>query len=147
MYAMAPTLPHHLFQVGALLRQEDIDEALYGGFEDHFQALLSSVVMSDETFTVFAADGEPIGIWGYVEDSFGDASVWAVGTDRFVESPKDMLRTGQVMRDVLLERHGTIYNKVFVGNTKHIDWLKRLGAEFIGSDENFVHFEIRKWTQ
>lgn len=145
MYNMAPARPHDYFQVGCLMRQADIDEANHGNFEDHCEALLWTAENSHEVIAVYADDGSTIGLWGYRPDGFGGAQVWAVGTDRFVESPKAMLKTGKAMRDALFEHFDIIYNSVFVGNTVHIDWLKRLGAEFFPSDDpHFVYFEIRK---
>jgi hypothetical protein len=145
MYAMAPSREHHLFQVGCTLREEDADEALYGGFEDAMLALLWSSEMSDEVITVFSEEGEPIGIWGYQDDECGGVQVWAVGTDDLVASPKSLLKAGIQMRDALLERYDVIYNSVFVGNTAHIDWLSRLGAVWYKSDDpHFLYFEIRK---
>lgn len=145
MYAMAPSRTHEFFQIGCNLREEDVDEAHYGGFEDAHVALLWSAEMSDEVITIYSQEGEPIGMWGYQEDGHGGVQVWAVGTEGLLASPKSLLQSGKEMRDVLLERYDTIYNSVFVGNTAHIDWLVRLGAEFHQSDDpNFLYFEIHK---
>jgi len=144
MYTLDECEPHHIFQVGCNLRQADQDECFAGGFENPVEALMWSVELSDESCTVFL-DGEPVGIWGFSDEYDGSCVVWTVGTDRLVENPLALHKASILFRDALFERFDTLRNTVFKENLVHLEWLRRLGAEFTETeDPAFLEFEITK---
>lgn len=142
MHAANATTEADLFQIAAKLRDEDVAECLADGFPEPFAGLLWSCEMSEQTVTI-TMDGEPVGVWGYMDEQDGSCSVWCMGTDRLFANPLKMHRASLLMRDELLEYFDTIRNTVFSKNLVHIRWLERLGATFNETgDPNFLEFEI-----
>lgn len=144
MYVLEAFELSHLIEVANGLREEDLQECFASGFVDPVEAVMVSVAQSDAVHTVFLS-GHPVGIYGLVEDGYGNCQVWLVGTPYLLDEPLAFHKASVAVRDSLLSEYSSIYNKIYSGNSGHIKWLTALGASVYPTDDpQFHYFEIER---
>lgn len=112
--------------IASRLREADVREVLALGVAPG-QALAMSFSGSDEAWTVLV-DGEPAMMFGCRQGLLEDfAEVWALGTDRCTECPREMLVYGRQKIQELLTRFPRMRNFCDARYKASHRWLRRLG--------------------
>ena len=115
------------------MREADRHECLAAAGMPGELALLLSVEISEETYTMVNPSGTPVGICGIAEGHTPyDKQVWMLATDELLRYRRLFLKESLKWIDGLTDRY-TLWNYVDERNTLHIEWLEWIGCEFHGS--------------
>lgn len=122
-----PSVLEDVYELAPNLRQEDINElsAFNLTAED---GLLRGFTLSEECFSV-KENNKTIGIFGISEFDlppyFG--SIWFLGSKETEKYPITFVKEGRKFVNRFLQKYDILINAVDGRNTKHIEWLRRIG--------------------
>lgn len=125
------------------LRQMDRKE-INALCDDEQEAIMQSIVLSDESYVAKDEKRKPIMIFGFVKKS---NCIWALGTVFVDLYHKELVKIGlQYIKDCK-EKYGYMTNWIHEDNTKALRYIKRAGAIFTDTCKTekgdiFVRFEI-----
>lgn len=124
----------HLVEFRKNVREIDLEEVeRVSGipFDSHLP--FNCKVLLDDDGTVMAI--------GNVEEN---GLVWMITTTAIETRKVKFLRyTRRLLREYL-KTHAVLHNVVYKKNTIHVEWLKWLGAEIIGENEEFYAFILKR---
>lgn len=121
-----------------------------------FDAIKWGVNASEEAFAVCPVldgqEADAVALFGLVPDTerTPDAAVlWMVTSDMLMTTSRDILRQAPAWVDKWLEKYTLLHNLCDSRNTRHIRWLKKMGADFPGvgrsiRDIPFLYFAITR---
>lgn len=144
-FIVRETVINDVFILTNNLRQADINE-ISALNSTPLMSLLEGYIYSDECYTTLV-NGEIAGIFGVSTSKMPKkiASIWFLGSDLINLVPREWLKTGKNYINKFLRDYGVLVNAVYVGNTLHYKWLKKMGALFSAPlENNFKHFYIIK---
>ena len=105
------------------LRKEDQQELLASN-----TTLLESYNASQYTYCIHCE--VPIALWGYSEfqeDGLVTGCIpWFLGSPRVLDHTPTLLFLAQSTSNLLLEKYGLLFNKVWKGNKVHVKWLESM---------------------
>lgn len=105
------------------LRKADIEEMLALGYENPTEALTGAIAYSEICY-VDTIDGSPEAFMGVLEDG----CIWCVTTDEYINNhTKRFIALSKDLIEILQIKYETLWNHVYINNTKHIRWLRRMG--------------------
>lgn len=139
-----------VYELVGNMRQVDRQEMQGMGFT----TLQGAEVSIYETSPVYVArgnDGKLIACWG-LQILMGKEKntfiIWALGTDEIEKYRKSFAKESRQIIRRWAELYGELTNTVACFNTRAIDWLKWVGAEFSAprkfNGNEYVDFFIRK---
>ena len=141
-----------VYELSNNLRQDDINElsAFNLTAED---GLLRGFTLSEECFSV-KENNKTIGMFGVsnydLPSHFG--SIWFLGSIETEKHPITFVKEGRKYVDKFLQKYDILINAVDGRNTKHIEWLKRIGMTitkpiFINGYEFLQFYKIRNFVK
>ncbi len=125
------------------LRQMDKKE-ITALCDDEQEAIMQSIVLSDESYVAKDEKRKPIMIFGFVKES---NCIWALGTIFVDLYHKELVKIGmQYIRDCK-KKYGYMTNWIHEDNEKALRYIKRAGAIFTDTCKTekgdiFIRFEI-----
>lgn len=125
------------------LRQMDRKE-ITALCDDEQEAIMQSIVLSDESYVAKDEKRKPIMIFGFVKKS---NCIWALGTIFVDLYQKELVKIGMQYINDCKEKYGYMTNWIHEDNTKALRYIKRAGALFTDTCKTekgdiFVRFEI-----
>ena len=94
----------------------------------------------DEQGHIFAIGG--------IDESYDHPAVWMLCTRQVDKKPIKFLKNIRRIYKEALEKHGRLWNIVWLGNSQHVRWLRWLGAKFgqvyTINGEQFQYFEFER---
>ncbi len=139
---IVPATPEHAIALAPKLRQADKDEVFASGGHTPERALVMSVNVSDVAWTALL-DGEPEIMWGASSYDYSPREdhlmgiVWLLSSDRMYEIPGRFIEESHNYVSKMFETFDTLFNYVHAENTKSRAWLRRLGFQDYGAEENY----------
>jgi hypothetical protein len=125
------------------LRTKDVEELLAFGWQP-LASLEHGFNHSWPCYTILTPTGDPMGMLGVVPcqtyEDFG--VIWLLGTDDILTHSKWFLRHS---RPVLAELYSStgckgFWNRTYIKNIVHHNWLRWLGFKFIHREGDFLTF-------
>lgn len=113
---------------------EEVQEAT--GIPFSYQPLSS---LENLQVVVDGVTGEVLGIGG-----IQDHCIWLLMTYAVEDRKIEFLRFSKRYLRELLNTHVYLYNRVYMKNKLHMDWLNWLGAEWLDTDNKFSTFILKK---
>ncbi len=117
--------------IASNLRQCDRQEleAVHGPGLDFQDCLRTAVLASEECYVLVTPDGEPVALFGLAPVSLlgGLGCPWLLGTDAFMDYPRDIVVLGKRMVRKWSERYDQLFNYVDARNLRSIAWLQHIG--------------------
>lgn len=109
------------------LRQDDINELEALGSNPQ-QSLLRGFIYSEECYAV-KFQNKTIGLFGVSKFNMpkGFGSIWFLGSDECTHHPMTFVKQGIQYVNKWLQEYDVLLNAVDIRNTKHIEWIKRIG--------------------
>lgn len=125
------------------LRQMDKKE-ITALCDDEQEAIMQSIVLSDESYVAKDEKRKPIMIFGFVKKS---NCIWALGTVFVDLYHKELVKIGLQYINDCKEKYGYMTNWIHEDNTKALRYIKRAGAIFTDTCKTekgdiFIRFEI-----
>ncbi len=108
------------------------------------EAIMQSIVLSDEAYVAKNEKRKPIMIFGFVKES---NCIWALGTIFVDLYHKELVKIGLQYINDCKEKYGYMTNWIHEDNTKALRYIKRAGALFTDTCKTekgdiFIRFEI-----
>lgn len=114
------------------LRQADKAECYAAFGIEPLPIMKAGLVEGDETLTLVAPTGVPVGVLGVVASEIeGAGSIWLVASDDIHQYQMTFLRHSKPVLTVLEQNYLALHNYVDARNELHIKWLKWMGFTFI----------------
>jgi hypothetical protein len=123
---IAPATVADATELAPILRAEDVEEIRAASGEQPLAALLDSVALSEESYSVRDEQGI-VALFGV-----GYGAVWLLGSDRMFKYPKALIQLSREWLDRWHDQHGKLYAFVDSRNTSHIKFLDHLGVSWVG---------------
>lgn len=125
------------------LRQMDKKE-ITALCDDEQEAIMQSIVLSDESYVAKDEKRKPIMIFGFVKES---NCIWALGTVFVDLYQKELVKIGMQYINDCKKKYEYMTNWIHEDNTKALRYIKRAGALFTDTCKTekgdiFVRFEI-----
>lgn len=125
------------------LRQMDRKE-ITALCDDEQEAIMQSIVLSDESYVAKDEKRKPIMIFGFVKKS---NCIWALGTIFVDLYQKELVKIGMQYINDCKKKYGYMTNWIHEDNTKALRYIKRAGALFTDTCKTekgdiFIRFEI-----
>lgn len=120
--------PEFAAMLALVMRPEDLAECQLAGYETGFDAVLSGIQGSTDSWAVWFGGqlGCVIGVDAHF-DGYPGALIWAL-TGRVVDrAPVAFVRTSKAIVASLLDHHRFLWNLVDPAYTKALRWLELLG--------------------
>lgn len=135
-----PWLTKYIFKN---LRQIDRKE-ITALCDDEQEAIIQSIVLSDEAYVAKDEKRKPIMIFGFVKKS---NCIWALGTVFVDLYQKELVKIGMQYINDCKKEYGYMTNWIHEDNKKALRYIKRAGALFTDTCKTekgdiFVRFEI-----
>lgn len=126
------------YDLAPKLRKVDVQEVKDSSGVDPLQALLISVTASSEAYSIIAADGEVIGMFGVSPTADPEMGVpWLLCSDRLPEVRKEFIPQSAEWVIEVNKKFPVLFNYVAKDNKVAIRWLRHLGFTFTQLIENF----------
>jgi len=120
------------------LRQADYDECLAATGREPLGVLLDGLKLGDQTYTMVAPTGVPVGMLGVAKSIIPDAGViWLCATPDIEKYQMTFLRHSKAVLKHLQQDYLALHNCVDARNDLHIKWLKWMGFTFITKHERW----------
>lgn len=108
------------------------------------EAIMQSIVLSDEAYVAKDEKRKPIMIFGFVKES---NCIWALGTVFVDLYQKELVKIGMQYINDCKKKYGYMTNWIHEDNTKALRYIERAGALFTDTCKTekgdiFVRFEI-----
>lgn len=112
--------------------------------DDEQEAIMQSIVLSDEAYVAKDEKRKPIMIFGFVKKS---NCIWALGTVFVDMYQKELVKIGMQYINDCKKKYGYMTNWIHEDNTKALRYIKRAGALFTDTCKTekgdiFIRFEI-----
>lgn len=112
--------------------------------DDEQEAIMQSIVLSDEAYVAKDEKRKPIMIFGFVKKS---NCIWALGTVFVDLYQKELVKIGMQYINDCKKKYGYMTNWIHEDNTKALRYIKRAGALFTDTCKTekgdiFIRFEI-----
>ncbi len=125
------------------LRQMDKKE-ITALCDDEQEAIMQSIVLSDESYVAKDEKRKPIMIFGFVKES---NCIWALGTVFVDLYQKELVKIGMQYINDCKKKYEYMTNWIHEDNTKALRYIKRAGALFTDTCKTekgdiFIRFEI-----
>lgn len=128
-----PATQTEVAHIAQALRARDRQElqAVHGDDVDVLACLRRAISVSEQAFTAWAPDGEPIALYGVAAVSLigGLGCPWFLATDRAQSYPRDIVVVGKQSVQDWSQRYDQLFNYVDARNLRSIRWLKRIGFD------------------
>jgi hypothetical protein len=125
-------------KIAPLLREADKLEALAATGESVAEALVKSVIDSDEAYIAERPDGTPLAIYGMGTDGH-QGIPWMVGTDLMLGYRKALIKDARKWIEDRLPRYTMLINIVDARNTEHVNWLRHMGFSMTEPTKGLGH--------
>lgn len=123
----------HLFEFRKNVREVDLEEV------ERVSGLPFDSHLPFQCKALLDDDGTVLGIGG-----IDDHVVWFIATTAIEARKIKFLRFSKSYLQVLLNEHGYLTNVAYKKNRLHIDWLTWLGAVWLGENEEFSKFILKR---
>lgn len=138
----APSKKDEVYELAPKLRQQDKDEVWASSGATPEEALLVSFESSDEVNTIYAPDGEAIGMFGVADTPDPNMGVpWLLASPRLPEISREFIPQSIEWVKRMNKKYPLLVNYVDQRNTVSIRWLRMLGFVFI---HDFKEFGVGK---
>jgi len=124
------------------MREEDAKEVMAGCGQTPTDALLFCFFSSRPCMTIVGRSGNPIAMWGVVDQGERLGRVWMLGTDELVQDKPNslqFLRQAKGWLARMLKDYDVLFNYVDARNAVHVKWLRWMGFTFIAEHPNYGH--------
>ena len=135
-----PATVHDIMPVATAMREEDKAEVMAGCGQSPDHALLFCYFKGAPCMTMVGRSGNPVGMWGVVDQGEGLGRIWLLATDELVQDRQNsiqFLRQAKPWLKTMLERYQVLFNYADARNTVHIKWLRWMGFTFIAKHSNY----------
>jgi len=147
-----PTTAADIMYVADNMRQADVEEVYAACWHTPEQALIASVKLSEEVFTVLSPENTPLVIFGVCRRSILSTSAvpWLLGCDEALRYPRQFIQRGREIVAGMLGKYDYLENYVHAKNSVSRRWLRRLGfvieepVLFKHTGEYFMRFHKEK---
>jgi len=124
------------------MRQEDVSEVMAGCGQTPTDALLFCYFKSRPCMTIVGRSGNPIAMWGVVDQGDRLGRVWMLATDELVDDKPNsiqFLRQARTWLARVMGDYDVLFNYVDARNVVHVKWLQWMGFTFIAKHSNYGH--------
>ena len=135
-----PSTVADIIPVANMMRAEDRAEVRAGCGQTPTEALIFCYFKGAPCMTMIGRGGEPVGMWGVVDEGEGLGRIWLLGTDELVKDKPNsiqFLRQAKPWLSKMLEQYDVLFNYADARNTVHIKWLRWMGFTFIKEHSNY----------
>lgn len=144
---LRPTSVNDVTYLAPRLRKADYNECLAATGREPLCVLLDGLRLGDQTFTMVAPTGVPVGMVGVGKSIIPDAGViWLCATPDIEKYQITFLRNSKAVLKQLQQDYLALHNCVDARNELHIKWLKWMGFTFIKKHERWG-FEQRPFHE
>ena len=151
MIEIVASLPEHIPEIAARMRDQDVAEVAASSGKTPAEALEFSLSGSAQAWTALV-DGRPEVMFGVADLNIlaGVAAPWLLGTEAILDHRRYFLRSSVRWRGQLFERYEVLRNFVDDRNVVAKRWLRWMGFRFsepfpLGvNGEMFRMFEMRR---
>ena len=125
-----PATIEHAIAIAADVRAPDVAEIWASSRQVPERAMISGIKYSEQAMTGLV-DGEPVCMWGVVNDSLvGRIGIpWMIGTSKLDKYARLFLRECRKPQLEMFSGYGMLMNYVDARNTRAIKWLRFMGFE------------------
>lgn len=128
-----PSTQGEVAHIAQGLRAHDRQElqAVHGDGVDLLNCLRRAVSVSEQCFTLWTPDGEPVGLYGVAAVSLlgGSGCPWFLAADRVQDYPRDIVVLGKQSVREWGRRYDQLFNYVDARNRRSVAWLRRIGFD------------------
>jgi hypothetical protein len=122
---IAPATVADATELAPILRAEDVEEIRAASGQQPLAALLDSVALSEESYSVRDEQGI-VALFGV-----GYGAVWLLGSDRMFKYPKSLIRLSREWMDRWAQNYPKLFAFVDSRNVSHVKFLNHLGVRWV----------------
>ena len=132
-----------VFAIVNKLRQEDIEELAINN-KTPLVSLLEGYIFSPECYACVINNTTVVGLFGIAQhlNNTGMNTIWYLGTDDITLVPIQWVKTSKIILNKWIKKYGVLTNFIYLKNSLHINWLKKMGAIFSAPIGSFKQFFI-----
>ena len=132
-----------VFAIVNKLRQDDVEELAISN-KTPLVSLLEGYIFSTECYACVINNTTVVGLFGISPhlDNTGMNTIWYLGTEDITLVPIQWVRTSKIILNQWIKKYGVLTNFIYLKNSLHINWLKKMGAIFSAPIGSFKQFFI-----